>query len=195
MKRIFDLFFSILGLILLLPFFLIIAILIKLDSKGTIFYLQERIGKNGIPFKIFKFRTMVEDADKKGLLSLGKKDNRITRVGRFLRKTKFDELPQLINVLKGDMSFVGPRPEVKKYTDLYTDKQRKILEVRPGITDYASLKYIDEEQILGDSTNPEKTYVEKIMQDKININLEYLQNRNLLQDIKLIFETVFKMFR
>ena len=195
MKRIFDLFFSILGLILLLPFFLIIAILIKLDSKGTIFYLQERIGKNGIPFKIFKFRTMVEDADKKGLLSLGKKDNRITRVGRFLRKTKFDELPQLINVLKGDMSFVGPRPEVKKYTDLYTDKQRKILEVRPGITDYASLKYIDEEQILGNSINPEKTYIEKIMPDKIDINLEYLQNRNLLQDIKLIFETVFKMFR
>jgi len=195
MKRIFDIVFSALGLLLLLPFFLLVTLLIKLDTKGPVFYLQERIGKGGKPFKIFKFRTMVVNADKKGLLSLGKKDSRITRVGRFLRKTKFDELPQLINVLKGDMSFVGPRPEVKKYTDLYTPEQREVLQVRPGITDYASLEYIDEEQLLGTSENPEKTYIEKIMPHKIRLNKEYLSKRSFFSDIKLIFMTVFKMFR
>jgi len=195
MKRVFDIVFSALGLLVLLPFFLLVALLIKLDSKGPVFYLQERIGKGGKPFKIFKFRTMVVDADKKGLLSLGKKDSRITKVGVFLRKTKFDELPQLINVLKGDMSFVGPRPEVKKYTDLYTPEQREVLQVRPGITDYASLEYIDEEQLLGASDDPEKTYIEEIMPHKIRLNKEYLANRSFFSDIKLIFMTVFKMFR
>jgi len=195
MKRIFDIVFSALGLLVLLPFFLLVALLIKFDSKGPVFYLQERIGKNGKPFKIFKFRTMVVDADKKGLLSLGKKDSRITRVGAFLRKTKFDELPQLINVLKGDMSFVGPRPEVKKYTDLYTPEQWEVLQVRPGITDYASLEYIDEEQLLGASDDPEKTYIEEIMPHKIRLNKDYLAHRSFFSDIKLIFMTVFKMFR
>ncbi len=195
MKRLFDLFASTIGFLVLLPLFVLITILIKVNSKGSIFYLQERIGKNGKVFKIYKFRTMISDADKQGSLSLGKSDTRITKIGHLLRKLKFDELPQLINVIKGDMSLVGPRPEIKKYTDLYSKKQREVLKVRPGITDYASLKYIDEEQLLGASSEPEETYINEIMPDKINLNLEYLKNSNLLTDIQLIFKTVFKMFR
>jgi len=195
MKRLFDIFFSILGLILLFPFLLLIIALIKLDSKGTIFYLQKRVGKKGKIFKIFKFRTMVQDADKKGLLSLGKKDTRITKIGHFLRKYKLDELPQLINVFLGDMSFVGPRPEVEKYVKLYSEEQKEILAIKPGITDYASLQFIDEEQILGKSKNPEKVYIEEIMPKKIALNKKYLKQVSIIIDVKIIFRTFFKILR
>lgn len=195
MKRLFDIIFSFLGLLVLLPLFALVALFIKFDSKGSVFYLQERIGKNGMPFTIIKFRTMKVNAEKNGLLSLGKYDKRITRTGAILRKRKIDELPQLINVLKGDMSLVGPRPEVKKYVDLYTEEQRRILQIKPGITDYASIKYIDEEQLLGASENPEKTYIEEILPHKITLNLSYLERRNFFSDIKLIIISVLKMFR
>ena len=195
MKRLFDIIFSFLGLLVLLPLFALVAIFIKFDSKGSVFYLQERIGKNGMPFTIIKFRTMKVNAEKNGLLSLGKNDKRITRTGAILRKRKIDELPQLINVLKGDMSLVGPRPEVKKYVDLYTEEQRRILQIKPGITDYASIKYIDEEQLLGASENPEKTYIKEILPHKITLNLSYLERRNFFSDIKLIIISVLKMFR
>ncbi len=195
MKRFFDLSVSFLGLLFLFPFFFIIAILIKLDSKGKIFYLQERVGKNGRIFKIFKFRTMVANADKKGLLSLGKKDTRITKIGHFLRKYKLDELPQLINVFLGDMSFVGPRPEVEKFVKLYSEEEKEILAIKPGITDYASLKFIDEEQILGKSQNPERVYIEEIMPKKIALNKKYLREISVITDVKIILRTVFKILR
>jgi len=195
LKRLFDLFFSLIGMIFLIPIFIIIALLIKIDSKGSIFYKQVRVGKNLHPFKIYKFRTMKDDSDKKGLLSLGKNDSRITKIGHALRKYKLDELPQLINVLKGEMSFVGPRPEVKKYVDLYSEKQKEVLEVKPGITDKASLEYFEEEQLLGVSKNPEKTYIEVIMPRKIEINKKYLSKRTLLTDIALIFKTFFRMIK
>ncbi len=182
------------GLILIFPFLLVIGVLIKMGSKGGVFYLQERIGKSGKPFKIYKFRTMQVGSDKKGLLSLGKHDMRITKIGHFLRKYKLDELPQLINVLIGDMSFVGPRPEVKKYVDLYTESQREILQVKPGITDIASLEYFEEEQVLGASDNPEKTYVEEIMPHKIRLNKKYLNDVSLFSDIKIIWKTITRIF-
>lgn len=195
MKRLFDLIFSFFGLLVISPLLLIIAILIKIDSKGKILYRQERIGKNEISFKILKFRTMYEGSDKKGLLTIGNSDKRVTAFGRFLRKTKLDELPQLINVLKGEMSFVGPRPEVKKYVDLYTNEQREILKVLPGITDVASLEYIDEVEVLAQVGDPEKAYIEVIMPHKIDMNKKYLEHRNLWTDFQLIFRTVIKMFR
>jgi len=195
MKRLFDIIFSLFGLLLTFPILIIISIWIKLDSKGKVFYRQERIGKNEVPFSIYKFRTMYEGSDKKGLLTIGNKDNRVTKVGLLLRKTKLDELPQLINVLLGEMSFVGPRPEVKKYVDLYTVEQRAIFQVRPGITDVASLEYIDEVEVLAKSDNPEKTYIEEIMPHKLALNLAYLKRRNLFTDIGLIFKTVFKIVR
>jgi lipopolysaccharide/colanic/teichoic acid biosynthesis glycosyltransferase len=194
-KRIFDIFFSILGLIFIFPILIIIGLIIKLDSKGNAFYLQERIGKNGKPFKIYKFRTMYLNSDKKGMLSLGKNDNRITKIGHFLRKFKLDELPQLINVLKGEMSFVGPRPEVQKYVDLYTKEQLKILNVKPGITDLASIHFFEEEQLLGKSHNPEKTYITEILPKKIKLNKEYLKNVTLTNDIKIIIKTVYKILK
>lgn len=194
LKRLFDIVFSVLVLIVLLPVFIVIAILIIIDDGFPVFYLQERIGKNFIPFKLIKFRTMYKNADKKGLLTVGSKDNRITKTGFFLRKYKLDELPQFINVLKGDMSIVGPRPEVKKYVDLYNEEQKKVLSVKPGITDEASLKYIDESDILAQSENPEVIYIEKIMPEKLRINLEYIEKQNFFYDMKLIFQTFFKMF-
>ena len=163
MKRIFDLFFAFLGIMLLLPIYLLITIFIKLDSKGEILYKQERIGKDGIPFYVLKFRTMVPDAFSKGALTVGSRDPRVTGVGYYLRKYKLDELPQLFNVLFGEMSFVGPRPEVKKYTDLYNENQRVVLSVKPGITDYASIKYRNENDLLAQSSDPEKLYIEEII--------------------------------
>lgn len=191
-KRIFDFLASLLGIIILSPILLIVAIAIKIDSKGKILFLQKRIGKNGIPFYIYKFRTMVSDAEKLGKQITVGKDNRITKVGAFLRKYKIDELPQLFNVLKGDMSLVGPRPEVPKYVDLYTESERRVLEVRPGITDLASLRYKDENDILGKVDNPEEYYINVIMKDKLKLNLEYIEKSNLIFDISLIFKTIIK---
>ena len=193
-KRIFDIIFSLLGLVVLLPLFLVIAFLIVLDSKGGVFFLQERVGRYGRPFKIFKFRTMYKDAEKKGQLTVGSRDPRITKVGYWLRKTKMDELPQLINVLKGDMSFVGPRPEVKKYVDLYNEEQKQVLNVRPGITDFASIVFRNENDLLADSNDPEKLYVEKIMPAKLKLNMKYIKERSLLLDVKIIIKTVFNIF-
>lgn len=192
-KRLFDITLSLVGLIASLPVFVLISIWISLDSKGGVFYLQERIGKDFKPFKLFKFRSMFIDSDKKGLLTVGGKDSRITRSGYFIRKYKLDELAQLINVLKGDMSLVGPRPEVKKYVELYNEEQKKVLSIKPGITDYASIAYYDENEILEKSSNPEKTYIEEIMPHKLSLNLKYIEEQSLFTDIKLIFKTVKKI--
>jgi len=194
LKRLFDIVFSIIILIVLFPLFLIISLWIIIDDGFPVFYLQERIGKDFKPFKLIKFRTMYKDADKKGLLTVSSKDNRITPSGYYLRKFKLDELPQFINVLKGEMSIVGPRPEVKKYVELYNDEQKKVLSVKPGITDEASLKYIDENDVLARSENPEWTYINEVMPEKLKINLQYIKNQNLLYDLKIIFWTAKKMF-
>ena len=188
-KRIFDCLFSSIGLIIISPIFILLSLLIALDSQGGIFYKQVRIGKNMRPFKLFKFRTMYANSDKKGLLTVGDNDNRITRVGYYLRKYKLDELPQLINVFIGDMSFVGPRPEVEKYVKLYNNEQQKVLSVKPGITDWASIRYVNESELLARSSEPEKTYINEIMPAKLAINLEYVKQNNLLIDIKIILHT------
>ena len=200
MIRLFDLVFSFLGLVILLPFFLLIALLIVLDSRGGVFYRQSfyrqsRVGKDGKDFKLYKFRSMRTGADKRGLITVGEKDSRITRVGYFLRKYKLDELPQLINVLKGEMSLVGPRPEVRKYVDLYTPEQRKVLSVVPGITDYASIEYVDENRILGGAADPDKVYVEEILPDKIRYNMKYIENRSLKEYFKIILLTFYSIVR
>ncbi|MDC2825189.1 sugar transferase [Rodentibacter pneumotropicus] len=195
MTRFFDFILSLIGLVVLAPIFFILAIWIKTDSAGPIFYKQIRVGKNGKDFSLFKFRSMVVDAEKKGLITVGGRDPRITSSGYFIRKYKLDELPQLINVLIGDMSLVGPRPEVRKYVDLYSEEQQKILSVQPGITDYASIEYMDENEILGKSDDPEKTYIEEIMSEKIKYNMKYIQNKSLLEYFKIIFLTVLKIIR
>lgn len=189
MKRLFDILFSLIILILFLPFGIIISLLIVFESKGGIYYKQERIGKNGIPFYLLKFRSMRTNADKLGKLTVGMRDPRITKIGYFIRKFKLDEFPQFINVLKGEMSIVGPRPDVKEYVDLYTDEQRTILLVKPGITDYASLEYFEESDLLEQSSNPEKTYIEEIMPAKIKLNQKYIANPTLFVDLKIIFLT------
>ena len=189
MKRLFDILFSLMILILFLPFGIILSFLIVVESKGGIFYKQERIGKNGIPFYLLKFRSMRTDADKLGKLTVGMRDPRITRIGYFIRKFKLDEFPQFINVLKGEMSIVGPRPDVKEYVDLYSSEERKVLEVKPGITDYASLEYFEESDLLAKSSNPEKTYIEEIMPAKLKLNQKYIANPTLLVDLKIIFLT------
>ena len=189
MIRFFDIIFSALGLVVLAPVFAAICLKIKLGSKGGCFYIQERIGKDGKPFGLYKFRTMRIGADSEGLLTVGEHDQRITRIGHFLRKTKMDELPQLLNVLKGEMSLVGPRPEVRKYVELYTEEQRKVLSVRPGITDYASIEYVKENELLSQAEDPERTYIEQVMPDKIKLNMRYLEHYNLIEYFKIIFLT------
>lgn len=193
MKRLFDIFISITGIIILLPFWLIISLLIILDSKGGIFYKQIRVGKDNKDFYLLKFRSMRTDADKKGLLTVGGRDPRITRMGYYIRKYKIDELPQLFNVLKGDMSLVGPRPEVRKYVNLYNETQKKVLTVQPGITDYASIEYSNENEILGKASDPEKTYIEEIMPAKLKLNLKYMEEKGLVTDITIIFRTIAKI--
>lgn len=195
MIRFFDFILSLVGLVVLAPIFIILAIWIQIDSKGPVFYKQVRVGQNGIDFGLFKFRSMVVDADKKGLITVGGRDPRITRSGYVIRKYKLDELPQLINVLLGDMSLVGPRPEVRKYVEFYTDEQQKVLSVKPGITDYASIEYMDENEILGKSSDPEKTYIEEIMSEKIKCNMKYIQNKSLVEYFKIIFLTILKIIR
>lgn len=193
--RFFDFVLSLVGLVILAPIFIVLAAWIKIDSVGPVFYKQIRVGQNGKDFGLFKFRSMVVDADKKGLITVGGRDPRITRSGYFIRKYKLDELPQLINVLVGDMSLVGPRPEVRKYVELYDDDQNKVLSVKPGITDYASIEYMDENEILGKSTDPEKTYIEEIMPEKIKYNMKYIKNRSLIEYFKIIFLTILKIIR
>ena len=195
MIRFFDIIFSVVGLLLLSPFFLIIYILIRCESKGGGFYCQQRVGKDGRMFGLYKFRSMRTGSDKKGLITVGGHDSRITRMGYFIRKYKIDELPQLWNVLKGDMSLVGPRPEVKKYVDLYTEEQRRVLSVRPGITDYASIEYVDENEILGKADDPDRVYVEEIMPAKIKLNMRYIENRSLKEYFKIIGLTFINIFR
>lgn len=194
LKRIFDVTLSLFGLIILLPFMLIIAILIKIDSKGSVFFKQIRVTKNGKEFKIFKYRTMRVGSDKYSQITVGK-DGRITKIGSFLRKYKLDEIPQLINVLIGDMSLVGPRPEVPKYVALYTDEQKEILKVRAGITDYASIEFSDENDLLALEEEPEKAYIEKIMPKKIELNKKYLSETSVLTDIKIILLTIKKILK
>lgn len=189
-KRLFDIIFSLIGLVFLAPFLILITIIIKADSKGPVFYIQKRVGKGNKDFRLFKFRSMRIDSDISGLLTVGNKDPRITSSGYYLRKYKLDEIPQLYNVFKGEMSFVGPRPEVRKYVELYNEYQMKVLEVKPGITDLASIKYRNENELLADSDDPEGLYTNEIMPDKIKINLEYISDRSLLKDIRIIIKTL-----
>jgi lipopolysaccharide/colanic/teichoic acid biosynthesis glycosyltransferase len=193
MKRIFDILFSSFILLCFLPFGLIISFLIAFSSPGGILYRQERIGKGGIPFFILKFRSMRTDSDTKGKLTVGMRDPRITSIGFFIRKYKLDEFPQFVNVLKGEMSVVGPRPEVKEYVDLYNEDQRKVLQVKPGITDYASLYYFKENELLAQSVDPQKTYIEEIMPAKLKLNEKYLENPSVFHDLKIIFKTFAKI--
>lgn len=194
LKRMFDIILSLFGLMILLPFMLITAIFIKLDSKGPVFFKQIRVTKGGREFKIFKYRTMKVGSDKYSQITVGK-DNRITGIGSFLRKYKLDEIPQLINVLIGDMSLVGPRPEVPKYVVLYTDEQKEILKIRAGITDYASIEFSDENDLLASEKDPEKAYIEKIMPKKIELNKKYLSEISVLTDIKIILLTIKKILK
>lgn len=193
-KKIFDITVSIVAIVLLSPVFIIISIIIKFNSAGPIFYLQKRVGKNNSDFFIFKFRTMKMNSDKAGLLTVGMNDSRITTVGIVLRKYKLDELPQLLNVLIGDMSLVGPRPEVRKYVDMYNAEQLKVLTVKPGITDSASIQYSNENELLAKAANPEKEYIENIMPHKLQLNGEYIRTQSFIGDLKIIWRTVTKVF-
>ena len=194
-KRCFDIFFSLLGILLLLWLFLIIAIAIKCSSKGPVLFKQERVGKDAKTFKIWKFRSMVVDAEAKGMQITTDGDNRITKVGKFIRKTKIDELPQLFNVLSGKMSFVGPRPEVLKYVALYDDEQLRVLSVKPGITDLASIEFRNENDLLDGDEDPEKKYIEEIMPAKLALNLKYIEKAGFFYDIGLIFKTIGKVIK
>ncbi|PIU83666.1 MAG: sugar transferase [Elusimicrobia bacterium CG06_land_8_20_14_3_00_38_11] len=195
MKRLFDIVFSLVGLIVFSPVLLVIAFLIKKEDGGPVFYRGVRVGRFGNSFRMFKFRTMVVDADRIGGPSTSDDDPRLLKIGKFLRKYKLDELPQLINVLKGEMSFVGPRPEVPFYVNMFTEDEKKILEVKPGITDWASLWNPDEGAILAGSSDPEKTYMEKIRPEKIRLQLKYVREHTFLTDIKIIFQTILKIVR
>ncbi|NNC50678.1 MAG: sugar transferase [Flaviramulus sp.] len=192
-KRCFDVVLSAIGLLLLSPILLVIAIIIKLDSKGPILFIQGRVGKNNKDFKIYKFRTMQTQSESKGLLTLGNDDLRITKIGYFLRRYKIDEFPQLINILKGDMSFVGPRPELRYYVNFYNEDDMKIFQVRPGITGLASLEYRNEVELLKAAKNPEDYFINTIIPDKLKYNKEYIRRRNFFFDIKIIFLTVIKV--
>lgn len=195
LKRSFDFIVSLIALILFSPLFILISLIVIVTSKGGIFYIQKRVGKNFREFGIIKFRTMKPDSDKKGLLTVGGRDPRVTAFGYYLRKYKLDELPQLINVLIGNMSFVGPRPEVKKYVNLYNDEQKKILSVKPGITDKASIAYSNENEVLVKYADAEQAYIEIVMPAKLKLNLEYIEHRSFSGDLKLIVQTVFKIVR
>jgi lipopolysaccharide/colanic/teichoic acid biosynthesis glycosyltransferase len=194
-KRFFDFSVSFLILMVFLPFALVISLAIVFESRGGVLYRQHRIGRKGVPFLLYKFRTMRSHSDQAGRLTVGKRDSRITRVGYLLRKGKLDEFPQFINVLLGEMSIVGPRPEVKEYVDLYTDEQRKVLDVKPGITDYASLEYFHENELLGESKDPQETYIQVIMPAKLELNKKYLLNPSIGQDLIIMWKTFQKMIR
>ena len=189
-KRIFDLLLSFCALIFFFPLFLLIALWIKFDSKGSVFYSQTRVGRKKVCFQLIKFRTMGAGADRQGLLTVGDRDNRITRAGYFLRKYKLDELPQLFNILRGDMSFVGPRPEVSKYVALYNPAQQRVLSVRPGITDWASIEYIDESELLAKAIDPEVFYLTDIIPEKLKKGLKYIDHKSLWTDLHIIAMTL-----
>ncbi len=195
MIRFFDILFSFFGIIFLSPLLLLISLAIGLTSKGPVFYRQSRVGINGVNFLVWKFRTMHVDSDKNSLLTVGNRDPRITSLGYYLRKLKLDELPQLINVLMGTMSFVGPRPEVRKFVDLYNEEQKKILTVKPGITDWASIIYRNENRILEKSSNPEYDYIHLIMPDKIRYNLIFIEKQNVIEYFKIIMITLFRVLK
>ncbi|MAR68282.1 MAG: glycosyl transferase [Crocinitomicaceae bacterium] len=192
-KRLFDILSSFFVLIHIWPFMLIIAMLVVFSGRGGVFFTQKRVGRNEKEFKLYKFRTMRLDSEQKGQLTVGGDDPRITKAGRFLRRFKLDELPQLLNVLAGSMSVVGPRPEVSKYTNMYTPEQKKVLSVRPGLTDYASIEYIDENDLLGQSQDPEKTYIDEVMPAKLKLNLKYIEEQGFLTDLRIIFKTLGKI--
>ena len=195
MIRFCDIVLSCLGLLLLSPLFVVVAVWIVIDNPGPIFYRQMRVGKDGKDFGLLKFRSMRIGADKESLITIGEHDSRITRAGYYIRKYKLDELPQLWNVLVGDMSLVGPRPEVRKYVDMYTDEQRQVLTVRPGITDYASIEYIDENRLLAPAEDPDRTYIEEILPAKIALNMRYIKHQTLGEYMKIIFLTLAKIIR
>lgn len=188
--KVIDFLLALIGLIILSPVLILVALFIKLTSKGPVFFMQSRVGKDGIDFKVFKFRTMYTQAEKLGLLTVGGKDNRITAIGYYLRKFKIDELPQLLNVLKGEMSLVGPRPEVRRYVDMYSINQRKALNILPGITDYASIAYRNENEMLATALNPEDYYINEIMPNKIELNFKYINNRSVTEYFKIIGMTL-----
>lgn len=194
-KRLFDICCSAIGIIILGPVFFVLWIAVKLESKGPAFFLQTRVGKNNLDFRLYKFRTMYLNSEARGQLTVGMRDPRITKVGYILRKYKLDELPQLFNVLLGDMSLVGPRPEVRKYVNLYNDEQMKVLSVRPGITDVASIQFINENELLASAENPEEYYINIIMPQKLALNLSHINSSLLLKDVGLILKTIFKIFR
>jgi lipopolysaccharide/colanic/teichoic acid biosynthesis glycosyltransferase len=189
MIRIFDIVFSFVGILICLPLFIIIYLLIVIESKGGGFYIQKRVGRNNIDFSLYKFRSMRVGSDKKGLITIGGRDPRMTQVGYFIRRFKLDELPQLLNVFVGDMSFVGPRPEVRKYVEMYNEAQLQVLSVRPGITDYASIEYVDENEILGSATDPEKVYIEEILPHKIRLNMKFIEHKSIKEYFYIIFLT------
>lgn len=195
MIRFCDIVFSLFGLLILSPLFLIVALWIIIDDPGPVFYRQQRVGKDGHNFGLLKFRSMRIGADKQSLITIGDRDPRVTRAGYYIRKYKIDELPQLWNVLIGDMSLVGPRPEVRKYVDLYTEEQRRVLSVRPGITDYASIEYIDENTLLAQSKDPDKTYIEQIMPAKIALNMRFIAHPTIGEYLKILFLTITKIIR
>jgi lipopolysaccharide/colanic/teichoic acid biosynthesis glycosyltransferase len=190
LKRLFDIVCATTGILILSPFLLLISLLVAVTSRGGVFYFQERVGRNNTDFKVYKFRTMYPGADKKGLLTVGGKDTRITPVGYYLRKYKLDELPQLFNVLFGSMSLVGPRPEVRRYVNSYTQEQMQVLDVKPGITDYASLEYFDENELLAKSDDVEKTYIEEIMPAKLALNKRYISEQSMKTDLTIIWKTI-----
>ncbi len=193
-KRLFDIVLSIFGIIILAPFFIIISIIILLTSAGGAFYRQIRVGKEGKEFRLLKFRTMKTGSDKNLRITVGNRDSRITVIGFYLRKYKLDELPQLFNVLTGEMSFVGPRPEVPEYVSLYTTEQREVLKVKPGITDYASIVYSEENELLANAQNPEELYINRIMPAKLKLNLRYISEMSFSTDVKVILKTIGKIF-
>ena len=193
-KRIFDIVSSVLVLLIIWPLMILIAILVLCSGKGRIFFVQKRVGRHGLEFNLYKFRTMQINSEALGQLTIGGKDPRVTRIGYWLRKFKLDELPQLFNVIGGSMSVVGPRPEVIRYTSLYSNEQKQVLNVRPGLTDYASLVYIAEDELLGKASDPFKTYINEVMPAKLALNLKYIKEQSFLTDLKIIFRTIGKLF-
>jgi lipopolysaccharide/colanic/teichoic acid biosynthesis glycosyltransferase len=190
MIRLFDIVFSFFGILISSPLLIIIYLLVIFESRGGGLYIQNRVGKGGIDFRLYKFRSMRTGSDKKGMITIGERDSRITKMGMFIRRFKLDELPQLFNVLNGTMSLVGPRPEVRKYVNLYTPEQLKVLSVRPGITDYASIQYVDENALLGASLDPEKFYIEEVIPNKIQLNMKYIENQGIKEYFRIVFLTI-----